>query len=126
MANKKENTGKKPQTQGKKKEKEVLDAIEKVNPVKEVENVVKVPEEDEKATEPIAAPDTIIEEAKEILDNAENLEKKIEEHEEEMEKMVEEEIRKTEKIIEMGRETLNRRRNNNHAFTEIWNGTTMY
>lgn len=106
----------------KKQENEVLEAINKAEVV--TDNVIKVPEEVPEQTKTDA--ETVIEEANEILDNKANLEEVLEEKTEEIEKTIEKEIEKTEKIIEKGKNVLENRGNNNYAFTEFWNGTTMY
>lgn len=122
---KKGNIKAKPQNTGKKtQENEILEAISKINPLESVENVVKVPEEETENVKTDA--ETVISEANEILSNTESVESEIEIGKENLEETIEKEIEKAEKVIEKGKNILKEKSNNNYAFTDFWNGTTIY
>lgn len=121
MATKKKPTNSQ-NTAKKKQATETLKAINNVDVNKDVENVIKTPETEPENVKKENA--EIISEANEILENVPNIEKEIEENKEELEKIVETEIKKVEKVIEKGKKVL--RKNNSEAFTDFWNGATIY
>ena len=108
----------------KKQETNVLNAINKVNTKKEVENLVKAPEVEPEEVK--TESQIIISEANEILGNTENIEEQIDEKRENIEKIVETEIKKVEKVIEKGKKVLKKHNNNSEAFTDFWNGAAIF